>query len=144
MSTPTHSQAAALRTAIDTLMRRFKIAESEVSGGKHLNQIDMQVMLYVSAHEACGPTDIARHLGVAPTTITSATDRLARHDYLRRERPEEDRRAIALRLTPDGESYVSNLIDVQTDHCRMMLEALSGGDQDTLIRLISTIAKNEY
>ena len=143
MNTPTQSQAAALRNAIDTLMRRFKIAESEVSDGKHLNQIDMQVMLYVSAHEACGPTDIARHLGVAPTTITSATDRLARHDYLRRERPEEDRRAIALRLTPAGESYVSNLIDVQTDHCRMMLEALSGEDQDTLIRLISTIAKNE-
>ncbi|PHQ67598.1 MAG: MarR family transcriptional regulator [Sneathiella sp.] len=112
MNAPTDNQAAALRTAIDAMMRRFKVAESEVSDSKPLNQIDMQVMLYVSAHLGCGPTDVARYLGVAPTTISSATDRLASQDFLQRDRPNENRRSIALSLTSSGTRYVSNLISL--------------------------------
>jgi len=144
MSTPTDKQTTTLRTAIDALMRRFKIAESEVSDGKPLNQIDIQVMLFVSAHPGCGPTDVARYLGVAPTTITSATDRLASRDFLQRDRFDKDRRSIALKLTESGAAYVSNLVDVQKNHCRMMLEQLSPKEQDLFISFITKIAQSEY
>lgn len=143
MNTPLNSQATTLRTAIDSLMRRFKIAESEVSDSKPLNQIDMQVMLFVSTHPACGPSDVARYLRVAPTTISSATDRLTRRNFLQRDRLDKDRRSIALGLTGEGATYVSELIEVQTAHCRMMLEGLSQSDQDVFIKLISKIAQNE-
>lgn len=143
MNAPIDNQATALRIAIDALMRRFKIAENEVSDGKPLNQIDIQVMLYVSAQPGCGPTDVARYLGVAPTTISSATDRLASRDFLQRDRPDENRRSIALSLTDSGATYVSDLIEVQKTHCRMMLEHLSPKDQDVFINLISKIAQIE-
>ncbi|PCJ81590.1 MAG: hypothetical protein COA52_20520 [Hyphomicrobiales bacterium] len=143
MNAPTDNQATTLRIAIDAMMRRFKIAESEVSDSKPLNQIDIQVMLYVSAHPGCGPTDVARYLKVAPTTISSATDRLANREFLQRERPDKNRRSIALSLTGSGTRYVFDLIDVQKTHCRMMLEQLSPTDQDVFIKLISKIAQTE-
>lgn len=143
MNTPLDSQATSLRTAIDSLMRRFKIAENELSDGKPLNQIDIQVMLFVSAHPGCGPSDVARYLRVAPTTISSATDRLTSRDFLQRDRLDEDRRSIALNLTGSGATYVSELIEVQTTHCRMMLEGLSQRNQDVFIKLISKIAQND-
>ncbi len=122
-------------------MRRFKIAESEVSGGNPLNQIDVQVLLDVSAHPGCGPTDVARRLDAAPTTITSATDRLVRRSLLRRDRLDGDRRSIALNLTASGLTFVSDLVDIQKSHCRIMLERLSKREQDVFIELISKIAQ---
>ena len=143
MDTPIDTQAAALRSAIDALMRRFKIAEFEVAGDKPLNQIDIQVLLYIADRPGCGPTDVARHLNVAPTTISSVTDRLAGRDFLRRDRLDENRRSVALSLTGTGTAYVAHLVEVQKTHCRMMLERLPPEDRDIFVRLISGIAQNE-
>ncbi|MEO4044575.1 MarR family winged helix-turn-helix transcriptional regulator [Hoeflea sp. CAU 1731] len=143
MDSTQDSRASALRTAIDSLMRRFKIAEQEAPDGKPLNQIDTQAMLYISAHPGCGPTDIARHLNVAPTTISSVTDRLAGRNFLKRDRPDENRRAIALGLTDAGRAYVADLIAIQTHHCKLMLEQLPPDDQDLFVSLITKIAQND-
>lgn len=143
MDTPTNNQATALRTAIDALTRRFKIAEIEASGTKPLNQIDIQVMFYVSQNPGCGPTDVARYLSVAPTTISSATDRLTRRKFLKRERPEENRRSISLSLTDDGKTFVNTLTNAQIDHCRYMLARLSPDEQTDFVKLFSKIANYE-
>lgn len=140
MTKPTDSQISTLRAAIDALMRRFKIAEAEVAPTRSLNQIDMQTLLYVAAHSACGPTDVARHLGVATTTMSSATDRLVKQGLLNRDRPEDDRRAVALSLTEAGEVYVVALVEVQMSHCRTMLERLSSDEQATFLNLLTKIA----
>jgi DNA-binding MarR family transcriptional regulator len=143
MKTSTGDQAAELRGAIDALTRRFKIAEAEVPAGKPLNQLDIQVLFFVADHPACGPTDVARYLGVPTTTISSATDRLTRQGMLRRERPEENRRSIALSVTEAGHAYVRALVRVQTDHCRIMLEKLTPEEQRLFVALFTKIASNE-
>lgn len=144
MSNPTDNQITNLRTAIDALMRRFKIAEIAASESKPLNQIDIQVMFYVSKHSGCGPTDVARYLSVAPTTVSSVTDRLTKQNFLHRDRPEENRRSIALSLTEAGNTYVSKLIDVQKNHCRDMLEPLSADEKVDFIKLMTKVSRYEY
>jgi DNA-binding MarR family transcriptional regulator len=144
MTNPTESQVTELRAAIDALMRRFKIAEAEVSPSKPLNQIDLHTLQFVRANPACGPTDVARYLGVATTTISSVTDRLARQGLLHRDRPEDDRRAVALSLAAAGEKYVAALIDTQKKHCRTMLESLSSEEQTAFLALLAKIASSEH
>ncbi len=143
MNTPIDNQASALRTSIDALMRRFKIAETEVTDSKPLNQVDIQVLLYVSAQTGCGPTDVARFLGVAPTTISSATDRLVSRGFLQRDRPNENRRSIALSLSNAGATYVADLIELQKTHCRIMLERLAPQDRGVFLDLISKMVQDE-
>lgn len=137
-------QTTQLRDAIDALMRRFKIAEQGVDEGKPLNQIDVQALLFIQSRPQCGPTDVARFLGVAPTTISSVTDRLVARDFLTREHSETNRRAITLGLTETGAAYVDALIEAQKSHCRSMLDALSPGEQEDFVRLMSKIAQNDY
>jgi DNA-binding MarR family transcriptional regulator len=47
-------------------------------------------------------TEMARHCGIRPATLTGIVDTLERAGYLRRERDGTDRRVVWLTLTDDG------------------------------------------
>jgi DNA-binding MarR family transcriptional regulator len=142
MTMPTDDQLAALGAAFDVFTRRYKLAEA-LGPVKPLNELDKQVLFYVAQNGGCGPTDVARFLGVASTTISSATDRLAKAGLLIRERPEQDRRAVALQLSGAGRVRVETLHLAYRDLCMRMLEPLGGAERDTFITLIQKIVHNE-
>src|ERR1043166_5840382 len=52
--------------------------------------------------EGTSVLDLARHMGVTPSTMSLTVDRLERDGYVTRERSQEDRRRVDLRLTPSG------------------------------------------
>lgn len=135
---PTDHQIDTLGEALDTFARRFKLADT--GSEKPLTEIDKQTLLYVHRNPDCGPTDVARFLGVATTTISSATDRLAKRGLLERHRPEGDRRAVALRLSDAGRKYVAAQQQAYRDMFRMMLERLSPAERDGFIAMMTKIA----
>ncbi len=141
MTTPTDDQIAILGAALDTFARRYKMQDT--GPGRPLTELDNQVLLYVSAHPSCGPTDVARFLEVAATTISSATDRLVKRGLLIRQRPEDDRRAVALTLSEQGAAHVAAYRQGHDALFRMMLERLSPKERDTFLALISKIAHHE-
>lgn len=74
---------------------------------------DEQTQSLLSAHqagildhlddvEATSLLDLARHMGVTPSTMSLTVDRLERGGYVTRVRSTADRRRVDLRLTPDG------------------------------------------
>lgn len=138
MTKPTDEQLATLGAAFDTFARRYKLADA-LRIDKPLNEVDKQTLLYVGEHPGCGPTDVARFLGVANTTISSATDRLVKRGLLERERAEDDRRAVALRLSAEGEAYVGAQVQAHQDMYRLMLERLSPAERDHFIAMITKI-----
>lgn len=135
---PTDEQIADLGTALDVFARRFKLTDA--TSGKPLTEIDKQILLYVEKHPGCGPTDVARFLGVATTTISSATDRLAKRGLLARHRPEDDRRAVALRLTDEGKTYVASHKQAYLVMFKTMLERLSPKERDSFVAMMTKIA----
>lgn len=104
MSDPTEDQLAALGAAFETFARRYKLADAFRSD-RPLAELDKAVLLYVAEHAGCGPTDVARFLTVPTTTLSSATDRLVKRGFLKREHIEADRRAVALTLSETGAAY---------------------------------------
>ena len=142
MTTPTDKQIADLGAALEVFARRFKLTDA--ASGKPLAEIDKQILLYVEKHPGCGPTDVARFLGVATTTIYSATDRMAKRGLLARERPEDDRRAVALKLTAAGETYVAAHRQAYLEMFKLMLEPLSPEERDSLVAMMTKIASNDY
>lgn len=142
MTRPTDDQLAALGAAFDVFTRRYKLAEA-LGPVKPLNEVDKQLLFYVARNAGCGPTDVARFLGVANTTISSATDRLVKGGLLERERPEQDRRAVALRLTAQGRARVATLQEAYRDLSLRMLGPLTGPERSRFIELIEKITHNE-
>jgi len=139
---PTDDQLTKLEASFEAFSRRYKLAEA-VGAEKPVNELDKQVLFYVSRHPGCGPTDIARFLGVPATTTTSATDRLVKRGFVDRARPEQDRRAVALRLTAAGTAQVNATSLAYRDLCRRMLAPLSGAEQEVLIGLMEKIVKDD-
>ena len=141
MSKPTDDQLAALGAAFETFARRYKLADA--LRAEQLNEMDRQTLLYVSDHPECGPSDVARFLGVPNTTLTSATDRLVKRKLLERQRVEGDRRAVALRLSEEGKARVNVLMSAQRGMYRSLLEPLSVSERNELIRLMAKIVHHD-
>lgn len=141
MSDPTDEQVANLAAALEVFSRRFKLMD--VGTGRPLAEIDKHILHYVEASPGCGPTDVARYLGVAMTTISSATDRLAKRGLLDRLRPSDDRRAVALRLTDEGKSYTAAHRQAHASMFRTMLGGLSPEERDGFVAMVTKIASYE-
>jgi DNA-binding MarR family transcriptional regulator len=142
MSGPTDEQIIRVGAALDAFTRRHKLAD--VSGSElPLNELDKQVLLFVANNPGCGPSDVARFLAVANTTISSATDRLVKRALLDRDRIEGDRRAISLRLSGLGETTVAALHKVHQGLLRMMLQRLSITEREQFITLITKIVYDD-
>lgn len=60
------------------------------------------ILDHLDAVEPTSLNDLAAHMGVTPSTMSIAIDRLQRHGYVVRERDDRDRRRLQLRLTEDG------------------------------------------
>jgi DNA-binding MarR family transcriptional regulator len=142
MAVPTPDQLAALGTAFETFARRYKLADA-LGSDKPLNELDKLVLYFVARHPGCGPTDVARDLAVPGTTISSATDRLVKRGLLERKRPEANRRAVALRLSAQGEARFAALQSAYHAMHLSMLEPLTPGERDTLITLMTKIVSHE-
>ncbi|WBH17435.1 MarR family winged helix-turn-helix transcriptional regulator [Sphingomonas radiodurans] len=138
MTTPTDEELAALGDAFDLFTRRYKLAEA-LGPEKPLNELDKQVLFYVARHPGCGPSDVARFLSVANTTISSATDRLVKRDLLARQRPAADRRAVALQLTPAGQGRVDRLAAMYGNLYRRMLGPLTAQERRDMIAMMTKI-----
>lgn len=139
MATPSDIQVNQLRVAIDTLVRRFKIAESVETDGPKLNPIDLQALFFVADHPRCTASEVAQHLGVVATTMSAVIDRLVRHDLLMRARVSSNRRIVSLTLTEQGRRQVDAAIEAQNEHSRAMLSALDEQERADFIKAFTKI-----
>jgi DNA-binding MarR family transcriptional regulator len=142
MSDPTEEQLAVLGAAFETFARRYKLADT-LSSERPLAELDKAVLLYIAQHAGCGPTDVARFLGVPTTTLSSSTDRLVKRGFLKRERIEADRRAVALTLSEAGVAYAQAQVEAHRKMHVLMLSRLSPEERDPFIAMISKIVYNE-
>ncbi len=61
------------------------------------------VLESLNVEEGTTVLDLARHLGVAPSTMSLTLDRLEKHGYIERRKDPSDGRRTLVFLTPDGE-----------------------------------------
>lgn len=141
MTQPTPDQIEQLAVAFERFTRRFKVTEAAAAMQNSLNALDIQALIFIDEHPACNLGDVARHLQVALTTMSSSVDRLVRREIIERQRPETNRRSVALSLTDKGHQVVAGYIDGYRASCKAMLEALDPADQENFLRLTQQIAK---
>jgi DNA-binding MarR family transcriptional regulator len=143
MSDPTPEQVERLTRAFERFTRRFKVAEAAAAADNALNALDAQALLFVSEHPGCGLGDVARDLGVVPTTMSSAVDRLVRRAMMERRRPEDNRRTVALTATAKGRRVIEDHKAAYHKACLAMLRSLDRRERGQLIRLTEKIADAE-
>jgi DNA-binding MarR family transcriptional regulator len=143
MTEPTRHRIEQLTRAFERFTRRFKVAEAAAAADNALNALDAQTLVFVGDNPGCAIGDVARYLNVALTTMSSAVDRLVRKGLLKRRRPEDDRRSVALTATDTGRQAISDHVAAYREACRIMLRALEPEEQAELIRLTEKIASSD-
>jgi len=66
-----------------------------------------QILQFIKQHEQVTSTQIAQTMGVGKSAITALVNRLVQKEFIERERNEEDRRVVYLRLTDNGNKVVT-------------------------------------
>jgi len=77
-------------------------------------------------------SDVAEIMGVTPAAASRSTDRLVQRGLIKRDVSPEDRRAVELSLTEEGEEFLERVRDVSDRH---LAEALGDYDDDRLEQL---------
>jgi DNA-binding MarR family transcriptional regulator len=86
----------------------------------------------------CTVTDIANHLEITLSAVTSLVDKLCKAELVARLRSEEDRRVVYLKLTEEGEKVLEN---IEMNKNRLFEKIFSNIDTEEINNFFGTIEK---
>lgn len=134
---------SSLQSSVSVILRVLKILEtSHRVAHRDLNFLaaDIHSLRFIVQNPGCMSGELAAHLDVVATTATSIVDRLVRRGLVRRERPETNRRTVALSLTEDGTEAFARISAEERETMRLLLDALPEADRDGFAKAMATIA----
>jgi DNA-binding MarR family transcriptional regulator len=111
------------------------------SNAAQLTAHESSLLAHLSEHRPMRASDLARHLGVGPSTLSAAVKRLAALGYIIRAREDADGRAPALRLSPQGARAMQTGSVLDTARVRALLGKLSITDRERAIVGLQLLAE---
>ena len=98
-------------------------------------------MVHLDREFGLSPRALARHLGLAPSTLSAALARLAKLGYLTNKPNEKDRRKRELRLTARGAEAISATSILDAERVRVMLSHLKPEERKQALRGLELFAE---
>jgi len=108
---------------------------------ERLSAADSTLLAHLDEQRAVRATTLARHLGVANSTLSAAITRLAKQGYVIQSREAADRRAIELRLSQKGAAAMQAGSVLDTPRGRKMLEQLTPSQRTRALAGLALLAR---
>jgi MarR family transcriptional regulator, organic hydroperoxide resistance regulator len=139
MPTATDHELAAFAEAFDDFVRAAKRARARVEPDAALttSQYDLLCPLLATSH---GLRELARAAGVSAPTATRMIDGLEARGLVTRERDADDRRAVRIALTPDGQEAVEHRREAMHGRRRALFDQLSPGERRAAAQVLARLA----
>lgn len=102
--TPTQPAEACARRVLDVVPRIMRTIRQEMRGatGDQLSMPQFRALALLGRRRGASLSAVSDHLGVADATASTLIDRLVRRGLVTRQPHPEERRRVALDLTPQG------------------------------------------
>jgi DNA-binding MarR family transcriptional regulator len=95
------------------------------------------VLMTLTQQQAClSPTELSTHMGYDMGALTRLVDELQRAGLVRRERSEQDRRAVEIAITPEGRRVANSGKRLVVDLLNQLVEPYSPEEVEALIALL--------
>jgi DNA-binding MarR family transcriptional regulator len=111
------------------------------STATRLSATDSTLLAHLDEERAVRPTALARHLGVAASTLSAAINRLAALGYIQQRRDAKDARAIDLRLSAKGAAAMQASSVLDSALVAKMLEQLTSAERKRALDGIGLLAR---
>jgi DNA-binding MarR family transcriptional regulator len=99
----------------------------------------MRVLMLLSAIGEARMSDLAHHLGIAPSTLSSLVDRLVEARLAIRRDDPRDRRSVLVALAPAGSQMLDQFNELGADALRSLLEQLDTKEIVTVNKAIELL-----
>lgn len=97
----------------------------DAKSGREMSAHQASILDHLDEIEPTGLNDLARHMGVTPSTMCITVDRLVRGGYVKRGPDPRDGRRVALRVTRSGARIRDHKSVLDRDLVRALLLNLS-------------------
>src|SRR5689334_15195526 len=99
---PTDPLVRRVQRAFPQIFHACHVHHTTAVRGHGLTQRDADVLAHLDEHAPVTAGALARHLGIAASTLSEAIDELEARGFARRHRGGADRRRVELRITAAG------------------------------------------
>jgi len=107
----------------------------------HLSAADSTLLAHLDEDEPVRPTALARHLGLAASTMSAAIARLAGHGYVTHAAAPRDKRATELRLSRKGAAAMQASSVLDQDRVAAMLARLRPPHRRQALKGLALLAR---
>lgn len=111
------------------------------STATQLSATDSTLLAHLDESEVVRATALARHLGLAASTLSAAIARLAALGYVKQRRDPRDGRAVGLLLSGRGAEAMQASSVLESARVRNMLKALTVAERKQALAGLGLLAK---
>ena len=106
-----------------------------------LTDRDSTVLGHLSEREPVTAAELARHLGIRPSSLSAILARLTGRDLIERRPSAGDRRSVELRLTAKGVQAMRASSVLDAGRVAQMLARLAAADRETALHGLELLAR---
>lgn len=129
-----------LTAAHTTTMRKLGPELAEAMNGV-LTGPQFFILHLLSRKERWMVTEIAERMSVKPSAITVMIDRLKQHGMVQRERDEQDRRVVFVKITDQGRQTLTEAVEKRKQIVMKYLQHLTKEELESLISIYEKMAR---
>ncbi|WP_052134233.1 MarR family winged helix-turn-helix transcriptional regulator [Sphingomonas sp. 37zxx] len=107
--------------------------------GTGMRQVLFGILSVIAANPGINQGTVGRALGIQRANMVSLVNELVDAGLVQRQTAVDDRRALALTLTPEGEEKTRTSLELIRAHEDRLLSGLSAGEREQLIDLLARI-----
>lgn len=107
----------------------------------HISSQDASILVHLDRDVGLSPRALARHLGVAPSTLSAAIARLSQLGYLTSKPHDADRRQRELRLTARGAEAIASTSVLDAERVQAVLNRLKPDERKAAVRGLTLLAE---
>jgi DNA-binding MarR family transcriptional regulator len=127
-----------LLSVADTVFRvcHERLAQYQLSEGRFA-----VLLLLRQSSSKLTPSELADQADVTRATMTGLVDGMVRDGFVNREETENDRRSLAVSLTPKGRKVVEKVIPLQLQWLESLFASLTMGARNNLLEGLQMIGR---
>jgi DNA-binding MarR family transcriptional regulator len=102
---------------------------------------DASVLVHLNRDTGIRPSALAKHLGVAPSTLSATISRLEKLGYLSSKPAETDKRQRELRLTERGGEAIAATSVLNAERVRALVKKLTPAERKAAVHGLGRLAR---
>lgn len=136
---PDDDRVHGLSESIARLRRAMRRAARAADPANTLTVAQLELLASLAEHPGARPSELARLLRLAPSTVTTLINAIAPRGLIRRSTEDSDRRAVAMHLTDAGHGALDSWQSTNAGILAAAVAALPAGQQRALIRAVPAL-----